>query len=1487
MKTYRLRRMRKIVSIMLCMVLLFSGSTWNCTMANAESGEAVTDAYAADGYVISHQITAAWEGGYNADITITNTSDKKIENWKINLIPAEGNEIISIWNAAKKEIVAESGKTAYQISNVGWNQDIAVGDSITFGYQAACKKAEAPKEIYLIGQAETAEKSTYQVVYRTTDVWQGGYIIEAAIQNLTDKDMEDWEISFTWEGVTITKVWNAIMAAGENGSYRVENDTYNSIIPAGKSVTFSMMAETDAKEITFPEKAVLIHHGSGEGEGILPEVTTTPAVTATPGAALEEPEVTEEMRRWNRTMMHMDAEEVQKAIANVESPIKTAILDSGVDEMPEIAIAGRKNLLSDDEDMSEMYEDATGHGTALAALMVFDRTEEQEEDINTDEGYIYEYYTDDWTYSTDDEDEEDTKDTDISEENEDEDSDDDGTVGLGKFIEKNQADFTGINPGMELYSVQVLDEQNEAPVSRIIEGIEWAVENDIKILNISVGMEKDNEKLHKAIKKAYEAGILIVAAAGNKGEIQYPAAYEEVIAVGSVDYTGSISIEEEANSVESATRSAISAKSSSSCIELAAPGEGVLSVGAFGIETEVSGTSMAAGEVSAIASILWQQDTSVSSHFIRELLRVGANKNNEEAGYGIVDCEYSLAIYDEFKEAYEEDKKADTQNTADKTMDEKELSEFMDEVGIEENAQELDTVENITDKEEPATEDTVSANWGGKGHLKLLKYENGEELEECLKALRVGIRLQDGAISGLNSKTKYPAWHGYYKDYEDKKNGITRSGNYIAGYLYLSALAESIFNTKEEVAVAKDYDVRGTVLDKSQMNGVIQIDGIHANGGKKADTSWETILKCKLGIATVGAIDTGSVKPKEKIKDKKANRALIVYGMAMHTMSDTFAHSCKGCKEEKNRCVWGNLKNTASSSDQDSVKKKEKYNDRKKIRKERYKATRQAAYNALDHIRLTEDKQEVGKIKAGKVKDFCSRAFVVGAENTECEDIINVNDYLSGQKDFGEYLKEGFGVKNIYDYAKSCGAGKKTLAYLKRIDFEKIKAKIDKRNIRIFILTPQTTGVKSLAAGDIQERADITVMSVKNNKETVIANVRGDADDTAYIILSNDFSQGKSYKIKYSHPNMTATFRITEETSCKAVSLAEDEEVMIKEWELEAEEGVTVNGRILEVKADGSYGEAVEDAKVTIRRQGEDASRAVSTDAKGKYRFGGCTPGMYVVSVKGKGYQTVKQKLYLSGRQEQYQNLLIKLLPDDATGTGNAKGCVKDSFTKAGIEGLTLHIRKGINEQQGDILQTVYTERGGSYSIENLPAGYYCAEVVDGRSEKEDEDKYIATRFNIFIMPDKTIGNQNATVTKYMEEDQMQIVLSWGNTTREPNAFLEVYNLFCSINSWLDHMQIIEKGKLLAEMNEDVESPYGVETINIYDISDMYFEYNVGTGSGGKNGTELALGDLCVQVYYKGILWEEFYAPLEKGGAWRVFQYDAKEDKIITINSIC
>ncbi len=91
---------------------------------------------------------------------------------------------------------------------------------------------------------------------------------------------------------------------------------------------------------------------------------------------------------------------------------------------------------------------------------------------------------------------------------------------------------------MELYSAKVLDKNGVGKYSDIIEGLEWALEEDVNIVNMSFGGANNSQILENIINKANKEGVLLISSVGNNGEetITYPAAYESVIGVGASNY---------------------------------------------------------------------------------------------------------------------------------------------------------------------------------------------------------------------------------------------------------------------------------------------------------------------------------------------------------------------------------------------------------------------------------------------------------------------------------------------------------------------------------------------------------------------------------------------------------------------------------------------------------------------------------------------------------------------------------------------------------------------------------------------------------------------------------------------------------------------------------------------------------------------------------------------------------------------------------------
>ncbi len=108
----------------------------------------------------------------------------------------------------------------------------------------------------------------------------------------------------------------------------------------------------------------------------------------------------------------------------------------------------------------------------------------------------------------------------------------------------NEWGVVGVSPAIDLYGVKVLDARGSGSVSTIIAGIQWAMDNEIHIINMSLGTFEYSAALEQICNEAYASGILLIAAAGNSGtingtgaNISYPALFESVMAVTASDQT--------------------------------------------------------------------------------------------------------------------------------------------------------------------------------------------------------------------------------------------------------------------------------------------------------------------------------------------------------------------------------------------------------------------------------------------------------------------------------------------------------------------------------------------------------------------------------------------------------------------------------------------------------------------------------------------------------------------------------------------------------------------------------------------------------------------------------------------------------------------------------------------------------------------------------------------------------------------------------------
>lgn len=144
-------------------------------------------------------------------------------------------------------------------------------------------------------------------------------------------------------------------------------------------------------------------------------------------------------------------------------------------------------------------------------------------------------------------------------------------------------------------------------------GVDYAVANHFDVVNMSFGSPQYNASMAYLVQAGYDSGTVFIASAGNTGSysVQYPAAYDGVISVGSTDYNDS--------------KSGFSTWHYS--VDLMAPGGGIYSAVAGGIDHYgfKSGTSMSAPMVTGLVALMLSADSSLSPNDVLNCLQSTAD----------------------------------------------------------------------------------------------------------------------------------------------------------------------------------------------------------------------------------------------------------------------------------------------------------------------------------------------------------------------------------------------------------------------------------------------------------------------------------------------------------------------------------------------------------------------------------------------------------------------------------------------------------------------------------------------------------------------------------------------------------------------------------------------------------------------------------------------------------------------------------------------
>jgi len=88
-------------------------------------------------------------------------------------------------------------------------------------------------------------------------------------------------------------------------------------------------------------------------------------------------------------------------------------------------------------------------------------------------------------------------------------------------------------PRAVLHAVKIFHEALHAPAALLLSGLEWAVREHVKIIHLSLGTVKEEfrDPLEEICRRAYDEGVMIVAAARGSDDRIFPAAFETVTGV--------------------------------------------------------------------------------------------------------------------------------------------------------------------------------------------------------------------------------------------------------------------------------------------------------------------------------------------------------------------------------------------------------------------------------------------------------------------------------------------------------------------------------------------------------------------------------------------------------------------------------------------------------------------------------------------------------------------------------------------------------------------------------------------------------------------------------------------------------------------------------------------------------------------------------------------------------------------------------------------
>lgn len=191
----------------------------------------------------------------------------------------------------------------------------------------------------------------------------------------------------------------------------------------------------------------------------------------------------------------------------------------------------------------------------------------------------------------------------------------------------------GMMQNCTFYDLQILDSEGGSEANFAL-AIDEAIRQNVDVVNMSIGTLTKNQLITNAVKRAYAAGLILVAAAGNSGNntVMYPGALDECISVANLNIVNDI--------IDNSS-------SSNRFVDVCAPGNNVFSLTINNGYAVYSGTSMACPHVTGICGLYleksrkenpsfnkYQHRDNVMNMLKANLVDIGPVGFDQKSGYG-------------------------------------------------------------------------------------------------------------------------------------------------------------------------------------------------------------------------------------------------------------------------------------------------------------------------------------------------------------------------------------------------------------------------------------------------------------------------------------------------------------------------------------------------------------------------------------------------------------------------------------------------------------------------------------------------------------------------------------------------------------------------------------------------------------------------------------------------------------------------------------